>query len=638
MHYMGEGEIEDERAPREMTCVLSIAEKCSRYYDDLTKQPLREDLVRAAIGKELDYFEQKGVWRLVPAEEAKKVTGRPAITVRWVHVNKGDDLNPNMRSRLVARQIRRNGEEAIFAPTPPLEGLRTVLSVAATQLPGRPIPDRNPQSEMRVQISLIDISRAYFNATVDDKCPTYVELPPEHPQYERGKFARLIKHMYGTRHAAEGWQEEYSGALISMGFVQGSASPCMFHHQERSLVSSVHGDDFTSAGPKKHLDWLEAELAKRYELSKGGRLGPGPTDDKEGLVLNRVIRWTDSGLEYEADPRQAEKLLEEMGLEGTNTVATPGIKALPEQVAADKPLPANEHTPFRGSSARGNFLAADRPDCQFSAKEVCRWMASPSELSMSQLKRMVRYLNGRRRLVFCYPFQIADRLECYSDTDWAGCTRTRKSTSGGCLMLGRHVLKTWSSTQPTISLSSGEAEYYGVVRAAGLALKQQSLLRDLGHDLPVRVWTDSSAAIGISSRQGLGNLRHIATHTLWVQQAVRSGAIELRKLRGGVKPADVFTKHLSSRERVTTLTQLFGCEFREGRPAKAPQLRKKQEGGVHTVGDEGHGGHRHGRHAQTYIHTSMNILTTTTRLPTTYAYSRTSIRTMSLRNSSRERR
>ena len=127
-------------------------------------------------------------------------------------------------------------------------------------------------------------------------------------------------------------------------------------------------------------------------------------------------------------------------------------------------------------------------------------MAAPSELSRSQLKRMVRYLNGRRRLVFCYPFQRADRLECYSDTDWAGCARTRKSTSGGCLMLGGHVLKTWSSTHPTVSLFSGEAEYYGVVRAAGLALGQQSLLRDLGHDLPVRVWTDSSAAIGIFSR------------------------------------------------------------------------------------------------------------------------------------------
>ena len=83
-------------------------------------------------------------------------------------------------------------------------------------------------------------------------------------------------------------------------------------------------------------------------------------------------------------------------------------------------------------------------------------------------------------------------------------------------MMGAHVLKTSSATQPTVSLSSGEAEFYGVVKASGLALGQQSLLRDLGLELPVRVWTDSSAAMGICARQGLGKLRHIATHTLWV--------------------------------------------------------------------------------------------------------------------------
>ena len=85
-------------------------------------------------------------------------------------------------------------------------------------------------------------------------------------------------------------------------------------------------------------------------------------------------------------------------------------------------------------------------------------------------------------------------------------------------MLGTHTIKTWSSTQSSISLSSGEAEFYGVVRAAGIALGQQSLLRDFGHDVRVRVWTDSSAAIGICQRQGLGRLRHIETQSLWIQQ------------------------------------------------------------------------------------------------------------------------
>ena len=55
-------------------------------------------------------------------------------------------------------------------------------------------------------------------------------------------------------------------------------------------------------------------------------------------------------------------------------------------------------------------------------------------------------------------------------------------------MLGGHLLKSWSSTQPSISLSSGEAEYYGVVKATGIALGQQSLMRDLGMAVDVRVW------------------------------------------------------------------------------------------------------------------------------------------------------
>ena len=69
----------------------------------------------------------------------------------------------------------------------------------------------------------------------------------------------------------------------------------------------MHGDDFTAAGPKPELDWFEATFKKSYELSVGGRLGPGPTDGKETIVLGRVIRWTDEGIEYEADPRQVEK-------------------------------------------------------------------------------------------------------------------------------------------------------------------------------------------------------------------------------------------------------------------------------------------------------------------------------------------
>ena len=113
-------------------------------------------------------------------------------------------------------------------------------------------------------------------------------------------------------------------------------------------------------------------------------------------------------------------------------------------------------------------------------------------------------------------------------------------------MLGQHMLKSWSSTQALVSLSSGEAEFYGVTKAAGIGLGYQALLQDLGITMGIRVWTDSIATIGICGRQGLGKLRHIDTRSLWLQQRLREGGIELRKIRGEVNPADLFTKHLSS--------------------------------------------------------------------------------------------
>ena len=120
--------------------------------------------------------------------------------------------------------------------------------------------------------------------------------------------------MYGTQRAAEGWQSDYSNTLLEMGFKHGAASACLFWHPTRHLVCSVHGDDFTTAGPCSALTWFETQLELKSESSKGGRLGPGPQDDNEGRVLNRVIRWTPCGLECEAYPRQAEGLGSRFGI------------------------------------------------------------------------------------------------------------------------------------------------------------------------------------------------------------------------------------------------------------------------------------------------------------------------------------
>jgi hypothetical protein len=133
-----------------------------------------------------------------------------------------------------------------------------------------------------------------------------VALPPEHIGFFEGMCGLLKKHTYGTRAAAGGWQQDYSSFLKGIGFVQSVASPCIFVQKDKNLATSVHGDDFTTVGAKCDLDWLETSMENKYELRKGGRLGPGKDDAKEILVLNRVIRYTSAGLEYEADPHQGE--------------------------------------------------------------------------------------------------------------------------------------------------------------------------------------------------------------------------------------------------------------------------------------------------------------------------------------------
>ena len=87
-------------------------------------------------------------------------------------------------------------------------------------------------------------------------------------------------------------------------------------------------------------------------------------------------------------------------------------------------------------------------------------------------------------------------------------------------LFGAHTLKLASNVQSTISLPTGESEYYALVRGGSTALGIQSLLQDLGLDLPAVVESDSNLAKGTVSRTGLGKERHIQTRYLWLQERV----------------------------------------------------------------------------------------------------------------------
>jgi hypothetical protein len=239
-----------------------------------------------------------------------------------------------------------------------------------------------------------------------------------------------------------------------------------------------------------------------------------------------------------------------------------------------------EASVFRGMVARANYLALDRPDIQFSVKEIARRMAKPRMIDWQLLKRLARYLVTAPRCVCHFSWQYPqDVVDIFVDADWAGCKKTSRSTSGGAVMMGWHTIKTFSSTQATIALSSGESELYALTKGASQALGFIALARDLGSTIQATVHTDASAILGIVNRQGLGKLRHVKVQYLWLQEKVRDKSLAVRKVPGPDNPADLMTKYLPVRD-IEKHLQRLSVECRDNRADTAPMLSTFQRRGT----------------------------------------------------------
>ena len=529
-------------------------------FDDQSGAVLLPSLVREARKSEISYFRDMRVYDKVPIQECWDVTGADPITTRWVDINKGDILCPNYRSRLVAREFNTHTTDRPewYAATPPGETLRLMLSLLA--------------SSRGAKLMYADVSRAYFYAPAVRA--VYVKLPAEDIEKgDEGMVGRLKMSMYGTRDAAANWSAEYGSTLLAAGYRQGKASPCIFHNESSNTTIMVHGDDFVGVGQPEELARLRRALEEKYKL-KVEMLSGEKGDVQEVKILNKIVRWTNAGVELEADPRHAEIVIRELGLENATASKVPGVKPLKSNVESDEPeeLAREDARRYRAIAARLNYLAPDRFDVGYSTKEAARNMARPLNGDFEKLKRIGRYLVGRPRLISKYAWQkLNGTVTTFADSDWAGCEKTRRSTSGGIVTIGTHVLKTWSKQQKTVALSSAEAELHAMVAASAETLGIIALMADMGMRVEGEVYSDSTAALGIAQRSGIGKLRHVRTQALWVQEVRAEGRLSYKKVLGSRNPADALTKYMAGTlmdQHVATV----GMEFRGGRADSAPEL------------------------------------------------------------------
>ena len=305
------------------------------------------------------------------------------------------------------------------------------------------------------------------------------------------------------------------------------------------------------------------KMDNKFE-SKHQIMGEAKDLEKELNVLNRIVRWGAAGIEIEADPKHVEIIVKELELTEAKPVATPAIRDPgakgnrcseddeDDEACVDVPstggdgemekMIANVGEDFKGEEeidpwygqdevrsardkasgeklgreaatayrsivARMNYMAMDRPDVQFAIKTCAKAMSSPGAEDWIKLKRIARYLLGRPAVAITFKLQAFPwRVRVYTDSDWAGDRVDRKSTTGGAIVLGGHLVKSWSKDQPIIALSSGEAELYAANFGAAQGLGLCSMARDLGVEMDLNILIDASAAMGIINRQGLGKV------------------------------------------------------------------------------------------------------------------------------------
>ena len=541
---------------------LGIDPEAPMYWDNISGKPLSTEKVEEARTEEISVINQMQVWEVIDRPSNEKV-----IPTRWVDVNKGDEKNVKYRSRLVAKEIKRsNGTPGswtdFFASMPPITALRILFTLAVT----KKVPDlKGKLVDMSNETCMIfiDVKKAHFWSPARRRL--LVELPPE-AGYSHDKVGLLRKSLYGTRDAPANWEAAIKEVMLKIGFVQAKSNSCLYYHEEGQIRIEVHGDDFTAVGPKSRLQWFADSLKKFWTIDIRGILGPPGMKgvDHSIVILNPLVTWTGKGIELEADSRHVALLIQEVGCEGSK-VSTPLVKERIEEALNSEELPEEQAAMYRSASMRLAYLSQDRPDLLVLGKELAKGLKKPTQAHFQMLKRGVRYLRSHPRLVHLFSNQDKfTQLEVWVDADHAGCIRSRKSTTGTVLRLGKNTIRNTCKSQAVIALSSGEAEYYGLVSGLCQGLGEQSTLKDWGISIPMIGFMDATTGLAIGSRHGLGRVKHIDTVFLWAQEVVTSGRAKLYKKSTVDMLADLFTKPLEA-QRMSMLLSRMGYNFVEGR-------------------------------------------------------------------------
>lgn len=489
-----------------------------------------------AMNEEIKSMKDNAVWEIVPLPEGVKPVG-----CKWVYKTKRDPLGnvERYKARLVAKGFtQREGIDfkETFSPVSTKDSLRLIMALVA---------------HFDLELHQMDVKTAFLNGDVEETI--YMVQPQGFDSNESENLVcKLRKSIYGLKQASRQWYRKFHEVVLSFGFEANAVDDCVYHKfcGSKFIFLILYVDDILLASSDvKLLRDTKAFLSQHFEMKDLG---------EASFVLGiQIHRDRSRGILGLSQKSYIDKVLQRFGMQNCRPHDTPVSKgdkfSLSQCPLNEIESKFMEDIPY--ASAVGSLMylqVCTRPDIAFIVGMLGRYLSNPGQKHWVAAKRVMRYLQRTKDLMLTY--RRSDNIEIigYSDSDFAGCQDSRKSTTGYIFLLAGGAIAWKSAKQTLIASSTMEAEFVACYEASNQAIWLRNFisgLRVVGRvDRPLRLFCDNNAAVLYSNNnRSSSKSRHIDIKFLVVKERVQSGSVSIEHIGTDFMVADPLTKALTPR-------------------------------------------------------------------------------------------
>ncbi|KAH1134015.1 hypothetical protein GYH30_012429 [Glycine max] len=472
---------------------------------------------------ELQALQSNDTWRLTPLPPHKT-----AIGCRWIYKikHRADGSIERYKARLVAKgYTQMEGLDYLdtFSPVAKLTTVRLLLALAALN---------------QWHLRQLDVNNAFLHGELDEE--VYMQVLPGLSVPNSQMVCRLQHSLYGLKQASRQWFTKLLGLLTSHGFKQSHSDHSLFLCFTGSITTIllVYVDDIILTGNSdSEIQDVIMLLDQTFKIKDLGNLK---------YFLGLEIARSSSGIHL-CQRKYALDILSDSGMLGCRPNATPMDYSTKLQAATGTPLSAEASSSYRRLVGRLIYLTNTRPDITYAVQQLSQYMSSPTSAHLQAAYRVLWYLKGTPGSGIFLSATGTPQLRAFSDSDWAGCQDSRKSTTGFMVYLGSSLISWQSKKQSTVSRSSSEAEYRALASTTCELQWLTYLLQDfrLKFTKPATIYCDNQSAIQISINPVFHErTKHIEIDCHIVRQKVTMGLLKLLPVSSSLQLADIFTKAL----------------------------------------------------------------------------------------------